>query len=100
MSHEVLSPQQFYHGTKAELKPGESLAPGHGRSIDSHLPGVSEHVYYTASQEHASGFRRVMGSGWKTYAVEPTGSGEPDPYDTVPNRSYRSTSPLVVRARL
>jgi rifampin ADP-ribosylating transferase len=70
--------QTFYHGTRADLKIGELLAPGFGSNfVDRQLA----HIYFSASLEAATwGAELAQGEGrGRIYIVEPTGSFEDDP---------------------
>jgi hypothetical protein len=103
---DVPADQIFYHGTKADLKPGDLLAPGFGSNfVDREL----SHIYFSATLEAATwgaelalspeGERDARG---RIYTVEPTGPFEDDPNLTDKkfpgNRtaSYRSRDPLRV----
>jgi rifampin ADP-ribosylating transferase len=93
--------QIFYHGTKADLQPGDLLAPGFGSNFcDREL----KHIYFSASLEAATwGAELALGEGrGRIYIVEPTGEFEDDPNLTdkkFPGNitaSYRSLAPLRV----
>jgi len=92
----------FYHGTRANLKPGDLLTPGF-RS--NYKPGVvMNHIYFTAQINGAILAAALAGGNApeRIYIVEPTGSFENDPNLTDkkfrgnPTRSYRSQSPLKI----
>lgn len=91
----------FYHGTKADLRPGDLIEPGH-RSNYGHGRRTSPWVYMTATLSPL-GAELARGDGpARLYIVEPTGPFEDDPdltdkkYPGNPTRSYRSRHPLRV----
>lgn len=110
-----LNPQQFYHGTTADLEPGALISPGgtpnHARSD----PGA---VYMTEHPEHAQNWAAVASRkaeySWMmdrpgtrkfpahVYQVEPTGPVEPDGNtdSRVWPGSYQSAHPLRVLGRV
>ena len=92
----------FFHGTRADLRPGDLLTPGWGSNYGSGRR--ANHVYLTATREGAplaAELARGEGPG-RVYRVEPTGTIEDDPNVTDkrfpgnPTRSYRTTEPLRV----
>jgi hypothetical protein len=93
--------QIFYHGTKADLKEGDLLAPGYGSNF---VERGLKHIYFTATLEAATwGAELAKGDGrGRIYIVEPTGTFEDDPnltdkkYPGNMTASYRSTEPLRV----
>jgi hypothetical protein len=93
--------QIFYHGTKADLKAGDLLAPGYGSNFADR---ALRHIYFSATLEAATwGAELAKGEGrGRIYIVEPTGAFEDDPNLTdkkFPGNvtaSYRSTEPLRV----
>ena len=93
--------QIFYHGTKADLKVGDLLAPGYGSNF---VERALAHVYFSASLEAATwGAELAKGEGrGRIYMVEPVGAFEDDPNLTdkkFPGNitaSYRSVEPLRV----
>lgn len=98
----VDDPGPFFHGTKADLRPGDLLTPGWESNYDRGR--VARHIYLTASQEGAplaAVLARGDGPG-RVYRVEPLGTIEDDPNVTDkrfpgnPTRSYRTTEPLRV----
>lgn len=81
MSHRVLSPQQFFHGTNAELGEGEHIEPGHGGGEMSQFFGGSRgasRVFVATTPEGAARY------GQHVYEVRPArGSrGRPDIHGT------------------
>jgi rifampin ADP-ribosylating transferase len=98
----VDDPGPFFHGTKADLRPGELLTPGWRSNYGSGRR--AKHLYLTASREGAplaAVLARGDGAG-RVYRVEPLGPIEDDPNVTDkrfpgnPTRSYRTTEPLRV----
>lgn len=92
----------FFHGTKADLRPGDLLTPGWHSNYGSGRE--SKHIYLTATREGAplaAELARGQGPG-RVYRVEPLGAIEDDPNVTNkrfpgnPTRSYRTSEPLRV----
>jgi Rifampin ADP-ribosyl transferase len=97
-----LSSRRFYHGTKADLKPGDLIEPGQPSSLGKGDRAKS-YVYLTSTLDAAAWQAEVEpGEGpGRIYLVEPTGQVEDDPNltDTKypgPMKSYRSREPLRV----
>jgi hypothetical protein len=96
------NPEQFYHGAKADLRPGELIAPGHRSNYGKRK--IAAYVYLTATLDAAIwGAELALGEGpGRIYMVEATGPIEDDPnltdkkYPGNPTRSYRSRDPLRV----
>lgn len=94
--------QEFYHGTKANLKPGDLIEPGYHSNYGSRKK--ANYIYLTASLDAATwGAELAVGEGpGRIYIVEPTGPIEDDPnltdkkYPGNPTKSYRSRHPLRV----
>lgn len=98
-----LNPQQFFHGSRHTLKPGQIMEGGiHASNQGSGQPG--EHVYYSARVDVAGHFA-AAGSGPehnynavpKIYQVEPVGEHEADPDEDAGFKSFRSKQVRVVR---
>jgi rifampin ADP-ribosylating transferase len=95
-------PQRFYHGTKADLKPGDLIGTGYKSNFGSRKTTV--HVYLTGTLDAAVwGAELAVGDGaGRIYIVEPTGPIVDDPnltntkYPGNPTQSYRSDEPLRV----
>lgn len=94
----------FFHGTKADLGPGDLLTPGFRSNYRPEI--VMNHIYFTAQRDGA-GLAAELAAGHgepRVYLVEPTGAFEDDPNVTDkkfpgnPTRSYRSAHPLRVLA--
>ncbi len=93
---------RYYHGTRADLKPGDLIEPGYGSNYGSRKR--ANHVYLTATVDAAVwGAELAVGEGpGRIYIVEPTGPIEDDPnltdkkFPGNPTKSYRSRHPLRV----
>ena len=98
----VDDPGPFYHGTRADLRPGDLLTPGWRSNYGSGK--LARHIYLTASREGAPlAAELARGDGPpRVYRVEPEGTIEDDPNVTDmrfpgnPTRSYRTSGPLRV----
>ena len=98
----VDDPGPFFHGTRADLRPGDLLTPGWMTNYGSGRR--SRHIYLTASEGGAPlAAELAQGDGPpRVYRVEPLGRIEDDPNVTDkrfpgnPTRSYRTTEPLRV----
>jgi hypothetical protein len=94
--------QTYYHGTKADLKEGDLIEPGHASNYGTRKQAAF--VYLTATLDAAIwGAELAVGPGpGRIYTVEPTGSIEDDPnltnkrFPGNPTKSYRSRSPIRV----
>lgn len=94
--------RQFYHGTRADLKPGDLISVGYNSNFGTRKP--MSWVYLTATLDAAIwGAELAVGDGReRIYIVEPTGSIVDDPnltdkkFPGNPTQSYRSTKPLRV----
>ena len=92
----------FFHGTKADLKPGDVLEPGYSSNYGERR--MANHLYLTATLDAATwGAELAVGEGaGRIYRVEPTGPIEDDPnltdkrFPGNPTRSYRTRQPLRV----
>ena len=99
---EVHESGALLHGTKADLRVGDLLAPG--RSSNFGGGRTAGHVYVTATLDAATwGAELAQGTGrGRIYVVEPTGDLEDDPNVTDkrfpgnPTRSYRTREPVRV----
>ncbi|WP_418003258.1 NAD(+)--rifampin ADP-ribosyltransferase [Mycobacterium sp. PDNC021] len=99
---EALDDGPFFHGTKAELQPGDHLTAGFRSNYRPEI--TMNHIYFTALRDGA-GLAAELAAGDGTprvYLVEPTGEFENDPNVTDkkfpgnPTRSYRSSEPLRI----
>ena len=92
----------YYHGSKAQLEPGQLIAPGHASNYGQRR--LANFVYLSETLEAATwGAELAQGDGrGRIYIVEPTGAIEDDPNLTNkkfagnPTKSYRSRAPLRV----
>lgn len=95
-------PRIFYHGTRADLKPGDLIAPGHSSNYGRRKQ--ASWVYLTGTLDAAIwGAELAVGEGReRIYIVEPAGPIEDDPnltdkkFPGNPTLSYRSREPLRV----
>ena len=93
----------LYHGTRADLKPGDLIEPGHAANFGE-KPRTANHVYMSRTLDAATwGAELALGDGpGRIYIVEPTGPVEDDPNLTNkkfrgnPTKSFRSLAPLRV----
>ncbi|MBO2009581.1 NAD(+)--rifampin ADP-ribosyltransferase [Hymenobacter negativus] len=93
---------QFYHGTKANLKPDDFIQPGFNSNYGQQKQ--ASYVYLTATLDAATwGAELALGEGpGRIYLVEPTGPMEDDPnltdkkFPGNPTKSYRTQHPLRV----
>ncbi|MGV2951557.1 NAD(+)--rifampin ADP-ribosyltransferase [Glutamicibacter sp. AGC46] len=101
MSNE-LDDGPFFHGTKAELQPGEVLTAGFPTNYRPEI--IMNHIYFTAFADGAGLAAEIaaLEGTAHVYEVEPTGAYENDPNVTDkkfpgnPTRSYRSAHPVRV----
>ena len=99
------NPRRFYHGTRADLRPGDLIQPGHS---SNYTERKSPWVYFSETLNAAAwGAELAKGDGpGRIYEVEPTGPFMDDPnltdkrFPGNPTRSYRSLEPLQVVAEL
>jgi hypothetical protein len=93
----------LYHGTRADLKPGDLIEPGHNANFGS-SPRSANYVYVTQTLD-AAAWGAELAAGdvpGRIYVVEPTGPIEEDPNLTNrrfrgnPSRSYRSRAAFRV----
>ena len=91
----------FYHGTRADLAPGDLLVPGHA---SNYADRKLSWIYFSGTLDAAIwGCELAKGEGReRIYVVEPTGAFEDDPnltdkrFPGNPTQSYRSREPLRV----
>jgi hypothetical protein len=96
----------LYHGTKADLKPGDLIKPGYNSNYGKRMNAA--YVYLTATLDAAMwGAELAVGEGpGRIYIVEPTGPIEDDPNLTGkkfrgnPTKSFRSPEPLRVTGEI
>ena len=95
-------PGPFFHGTKADLKPGDLLEAGRDSNYGGRIR--ANYVYLTSTMDAATwGAELAVGDGpGRIYRVEPTGPFEDDPnltdqkFPGNPTRSYRTQQPLRI----
>src|SRR6202012_3453965 len=98
--------QSFFHGTRADLKPGDLIVVGYRSNFTDVKP--LSWVYFSATLDAAIwGAELAVGSGReRIYVVEPTGPINDDPnltdkkFPGNPTLSYRSRDPLRVIAEV
>ncbi len=96
------SPRALYHGTKADLKPGDLLGVGYNSNYYEGKQG--SWIYLTGTLDAAIwGAELAQGEGReRIYTVEPTGEIFDDPnltdkkFPGNPTLSYRSREPLRI----
>ncbi len=96
----------FYHGTRADLKPGDLIEAGYNSNYGRRKKG--SWVYLTGTLDAAVwGAELAVGDGpGRIYIVEPTGEIVDDPnltdkkFPGNPTRSYRSREPLRVTGEI
>lgn len=98
----VDDPGPFFHGTKADLRAGDTIEPGYRSNFGERR--TANYVYLTATLDAATwGAELATGDGpGRIYRVEPTGPIENDPnltdqrFPGNPTRSYRTHQALRV----
>jgi hypothetical protein len=97
-----LTSQRLYHGTRADLRSGDLIAPGYASNYGTRKK--ANFVYFSATLDAAAwGAELALGEGpGRVYIVEPTGPIADDPnltdkkFPGNPTKSYRSRQPLRV----
>jgi len=92
----------YYHGTKANLRTGDLIAPGFNSNYGQRKQ--AKYIYFTATLDAATwGAELALGNDkGRIYIVEPTGAFEDDPnltdkkFPGNPTKSYRSGQPLRI----
>ena len=97
----------FYHGTRADLRPGDLIGPGYSSNYGSGKQ--ASWAYFSATLEAAiwgaelaQGPKGNEDARERIYEVEPTGAFVDDPnltdkkFPGNPTQSYRSQAPLRV----
>ena len=95
--------ERFFHGTRADLGPGDLIEPGRSPNFGN-LERTTSWVYLTGTLDAAIwGAELALGDGpGRIYVVEPTGPVQDDPnltdkrFPGNPTRSFRSRDPLRV----
>ena len=106
MSPGMTQNEAFYHGSKADLKEGDLIAPGFRSNYGRRKEALF--VYLTQTVDAAVwGAELAVGEApGRVYIVEPTGPIEDDPnltdkkFPGNPTRSYRTRHPLRVVGEL
>lgn len=101
-SRTIMEQEEFYHGTKAVLKPGDLIEPGYRSNYGQQKK--ASYVYFTATMDAAIwGAELAQGEGrGRIYIVEPSGHYEDDPnltdkkFPGNPTMSYRTREALRV----
>ncbi len=101
-SDPLVDPQPLYHGTRANLQPGDLIVPGYASNYGKRKKAA--YVYLSATLEAATwGAELALGEGpGRIYIVEPTGPIADDPnltdkkFPGNPTKSYRTREPLRV----
>ncbi len=103
---DALDEGPFFHGTVADLRPGDLLTAGRPSNYRPEI--LMNHIYFTTLVDGAGLAAEIAAElaqgdpAPRVYCVEPTGSFENDPNVTDkkfpgnPTRSYRSRAPLRV----
>lgn len=99
-------PRQFYHGTRADLKPGDLIEAGYSSNYGARKQAAW--VYLTGTLDAAIwGAELATGDGReRIYIVEPTGPIMDDPnltdkkFPGNPTQSYRSRQPLRITSEV
>ncbi len=102
MKADTSNPPIHYHGTRADLRLGDLIAPGFISNYGSRRK--ANFVYLSTTLEAAIwGAELAVGEGReRIYIVEPTGSIEDDPnltdkkFPGNPTKSYRTRDPLRI----
>ena len=96
ITQDAASAQPLYHGTKADLSPGDLIVPGFASNFGGRRNAVW--VYVTATLDAAAwGAELALGEGrGRIYIVEPTGPLQDHPnltdkkFPGNPTKSYRT----------
>ena len=102
MPSEAMDFGPFFHGTKADLRPGDLLELGYSSNFGGRLK--ANYIYLTSTLDATTwGAELAVGEGpGRIYRVEPTGPFEDDPnltdkrFPGNPTRSHRTREPLRV----
>jgi len=94
--------QTYFHGTKADLKPGDYIQVGNNSNFGERKN--AKYIFLSATLDAAIwGAELAIGEGReRIYLVEPTGPIEDDPdltdrkFTGNPTKSFRSTHPFKV----
>jgi len=94
--------QTYFHGTKADLAPGDLIAPGYNSNYGKQK--LAKYIFLSGTLDAAIwGAELSIGEGReRIYLVEPTGAIENDPdltdkkFPGNPTMSFRSTEPFRI----
>jgi hypothetical protein len=97
----------YYHGTRADLQPGDLIKPGHVSNFGA-TARTANYIYFTRTLDAATwGAELAVGEGrGRIYIVEPTGPIADDPNLTNkkfrgnPTKSFRSREPLRITGEI
>jgi hypothetical protein len=93
-----MMPQRFYHGTRADLKPGDLIQPGY---LSNYTERRSPWVYFSETL-HAATWGAELAKGEdpaRIYIVEPIGSFIDDPNLTDKKYPGNPRSPIAPVSR-
>lgn len=98
----ALNNQQFFHGTKVDLKIGDPIIAGFNSNYGKQ--NKAKYVYFASTMEAAIwGAELALGEGrGRIYIVQPTGTFEDDPnltdkkFPGNPTKSYRTQDPILI----
>ena len=96
----------FYHGTKANLQPGDLIQPGFTSNYGQQKK--AKYIYFAATLEAATwGAELALGEGrGRIYIIEPMGEYQDDPnltdkkFPGNPTKSYRSLHALKITGEI
>jgi hypothetical protein len=94
-----MTPRRFYHGTRADLNPGDLIAAGYSSNFGARKQ--ASWVYLTGTLDAAIwGAELAAGEGReRIYIVEPTGPIVDDPNLTDKNTRVIQRSPIAPASR-
>jgi hypothetical protein len=69
LRHPADTPEPLYHGSNADLSPGDQIEPGHAGNFVSRM----SQVYATTQPEPDESYKGARGYGKNVYGVQPTG---------------------------
>lgn len=95
--------EQFFHGTRHTLKPGQVMEGGRF-TANQGMGQPGEHVYFSARADIAAEFARAgygprhnLDAKPRIYQVAPVGEHEVDPDEDPEAKSYRARQVQVIR---
>lgn len=94
-----LNPQQFFHGTDREFKPGDLIRSPAAAGHEPRLGKKSNNNYFTSSETRAGHYANMNGAEYRgearVYEVRPLGSYNEDT-NHLNKEQFRSKGPLAV----